>query len=254
MNILIVEDEPKTARLLEEVLQTIDEHIQIVGFCESTEQTIQFLKKPSKKIELIFMDIQLADGLCFEIFKEIKPEIPIIFCTAYDQYTLEAFQSNGIAYILKPFNESDIEDALQKFKQLREHFLHTSGTLEKIDQTIKNPSKYKNTLLIEYHHSMIPIQIKTIAFFLLENEVLYAYSLDNKHYPIFKTLEEIESQIEPNLFFRINRQMLVNREAILEIQPYFKRKLSLKLKIDCKDKSLVSRTKVNSFLEWMEQG
>lgn len=254
MNVLIVEDEPKAARLLEEVLQTIDPNIQIVGFCESTAQTIQFLKKPLAKIELIFMDIQLADGLCFEIFKELKPEIPIIFCTAYDQYAIEAFQSNGIAYILKPFNESDVEDALQKFQQLKAHFLHSSGTLEKIGQAITSPPKYKSTLLIQYHHSMVPVQIKTIAFFLLENEVLYAYSFDNKHHPVFKTLEEIEKQIDPSLFFRINRQMLVSREAILEIQPYFQRKLVLKLKIDSKDKSLVSRTKVNSFLEWMEQG
>jgi len=251
MQILIVEDEPQTAAILKEIIEEVSPEAQVVAVLESIGQTVDYLSSANPPA-LIFMDIQLADGLCFEIFSRVQIPCPVIFCTAYDQYTLQAFKSNGIEYILKPVKEEDIQAAFEKIERLKQAFSPNLDLISSIHDLFKKKD-YKSSILIRYRESYIPVAIDRIALFLLEDEVVYAYRFDQQKHAVFKTLEEIESSLNPELFYRINRQALLNRHAIQEIQPYFNRKMIVKTALNLNEKLIVSRLKVTPFMQWVEQ-
>ena len=251
MHILIVEDEPQTAAILKEIIEKVYPAAQVVGILESIEQTVKFLSSENPPA-LIFMDIQLADGLCFGIFSRVQIPCPVIFCTAYDQYTLQAFKSNGIEYILKPVKEEDLKAAFDKIEKLKQAFNPNLNLISSMNDLLKKKD-YKSSILIRYRESYIPVAVDNIALFLRENEVVYAYRFDLQKHAVFKTLEEIESSINPELFYRINRQVLLNRHAIQEIQPYFNRKMVVKTALKLNEKLVVSRLKVTPFMQWVEQ-
>ncbi len=250
MNIVIIEDEPQTAAVLKEIIEEAYPTAKVIAVLESIVQSVSFLSD-NKDPELIFMDIQLADGLCFEIFSRVSISCPVIFCTAYDQFTLQAFKSNGIDYILKPVKEEDIKAAFAKIEQLRNTFSPAPALTSSVNELFKKKN-YKNTILIRFRESFIPVPVERIAFFLLENEVVYAYRFDQQKHAVFKTLDEIESSLNPELFYRINRQALINRQAVQEIQPYFNRKVVIKTPVKMEEKLVVSRLKVTSFMQWLE--
>jgi len=251
MKILIVEDEPQTADLLAELITDIKPGAELIGTTESIEQTVRFLQ--TNKPDVIFMDIQLADGLSFEIFSRTEVACPVIFCTAYDQYTLQAFKSNGIEYLLKPVREEDVQAAFDKLDKLASAFKNDQQVMQSIQQLFTENKSYKSTVLIRYRESYIPVPVNQIALFALEDEVLYAYRFDEQKHAVFKTLDEMESSLDPALFYRINRQVLLNRNAIVEIQPYFNRKMVVKVPLILPEKLVVSRLKVTPFLSWVEQ-
>jgi DNA-binding LytR/AlgR family response regulator len=252
MNILIIEDEPQTARILKEIIEKIEPGARIGGITESIMRSVEYLS--AHQPDLIFMDIQLADGLSFEIFSRVEVKCPVIFCTAYDQYTMQAFKSNGIEYILKPVKEEDIRAAFEKIKKLQQVFSQDKQVLTSIQQLFSVRKNYKSSILIRFRESYIPVAIDSIAVFLLEDEVVYAYRFDQQKHAVFKPLDEIEASLDPSLFFRINRQTLLNRNAIREIQPYFNRKAIVKLPFKLNQQLVVSRLKVTPFMQWIEQG
>lgn len=251
MKILIVEDEAQTAELLADLIREIRSDAQMLGVTESIEQSVRFLE--ANKPELIFMDIQLADGLSFEIFSRIDVPCPVVFCTAYDQYTLQAFKANGVEYILKPVRKEDLASAFLKIEKLAAAFKTDQQVLQSIQQLFSEKKSYKSSVLIRYRESFIPVPVEQIALFTLEDEVLYAYRFDEQKHAVFKTLDEMESTLDPALFYRINRQCLLNRNAIREIQPYFNRKMVVKVPFKLPEQLVVSRLKVTSFLNWVEQ-
>lgn len=253
MKVLIIEDEPQTAGILKEIIEEVYPAARIVGILESIGQSVHYLSVPKNLPDLIFMDIQLADGLCFDIFSRVEVNCPVIFCTAYDQYTLQAFKTNGIEYILKPVKEEDIRAAFAKVEKLKQAFSQDTVILDSIKNAFTGKRNYKSSILIRYRESYIPVAVDSIALFLLENEVVYAYRFDHQKHAVFKTLEEIESNINPELFYRINRQALLNRHAIQEIQPYFNRKMVVKTTLKLNEKLIVSRLKVTPFMQWVEQ-
>ena len=251
MKILIVEDEPQTADLLAELIKELKPEALLVGITDSIDQTVRFLQ--SNKADVIFMDIQLADGLCFEIFSRVDVECPVVFCTAYDQYTLQAFKSNGVEYILKPVREEDVRAAFAKLDKLASAFRADLQVIQTIQQLFTEKKSYKSTVLIRYRESFIPVPVGQIAVFVLEDEILYAYRFDEQKHAVFKTLDEMESGLDPGLFYRINRQTLLNRNAVVEIQPYFNRKMVVKIPFKLKEQLVVSRLKVSPFMQWIEQ-
>jgi DNA-binding LytR/AlgR family response regulator len=253
MKILIIEDEPHNAEILSEMIQKLHPNNTIVDVLESNDQAIKFLSNEVQTPDLIFSDIQLSDGLCFETFLKVKVKCPIIFCTAYDQYTLQAFKTNGIEYLLKPVKEEDLESALLKYELLKESLNTDSNLIKILKQTYNQGEKYKTSILVKSKESFIPIEVKNISIFLVENEILYIQTADNERYPVFKTISEIESSIDPSMFFRINRQVLLNKNAIKEIQPYFNRKVIIKTNLKIQLQLIVSRLKVTEFLNWIEQ-
>lgn len=247
MNVLIVEDELHTANHLKEV---IEENIKflVVDILESIEDTVSYLIKNQSTIDLLFFDIQLADGLSFEIFNHLDIYTPIIFCTAYDDYALKAIKSNGIDYILKPFKNEDIHKALTKYQKLISKFRSDEPLIfsqEKIT--------YQQHFLSQYQERTIILKIADVAYFSIANELTYLHTYENKKYPIFKKLEYLESVTNPNQFFRINRQMLVSKNAVLSFEPYFNRKIILSLRVRTEVEPIVSRLKVSEFKRWLEQ-
>lgn len=251
MNILIIEDEPQAAKILKEIIEEENPAAKVDAITESISQSVKYLQ--NTRPDLIFSDIQLADGLSFEIFSRVEVHCPVVFCTAYDQYTLQAFKTNGIEYILKPVKNEDVKAAFEKVEKLKKVFSPGPELLESIQNIFSPKKSYKSSILIRYRESYIPVLVENIGLFVLQNEVVYAYTFDQKKQAVFKTLDEMEASIDPALFFRINRQTLVNRKAVLEIQPYFNRKMVIKTTFQTEEKLVVSRLKVSPFLEWMEQ-
>ncbi|MEL6250997.1 MAG: LytTR family DNA-binding domain-containing protein [Bacteroidota bacterium] len=248
MNILIVEDESHTASLLQEIIEQ-DADFIVIEKLESVVETVQYLSKYQKNLDLLFFDIQLADGKSFEIFKHIDVMVPIVFCTAFDEYSLQAIKNNGIDYVLKPFKEKEIHEALKKYKNLRNNF-----QVKTPSPIVFQPEKvsYQQSFLTQYREKSIIKRVEEVALFSVENESVYLYSFAGEKYLLLKKLEYLESVCDPQQFFRINRQMLVNRSAILSFEAYFNRKIILQLKVSTEEKAIVSRLKVSPFKHWLE--
>lgn len=253
MNILIIEDENKTAEYLKELIECNTEHL-IVNICQSITKSVNYLKRNQQKLDLIFMDIQLADGNSFEIFKQIEVTKPVIFCTAYDNYMLQAFKNNGIYYILKPFKLEDINAALSKIRAMQKSLIQNQNKMTGIfDNNYLQTKQFQISFLVQNREKMIPLDVDKIAFIHLKNEIVYVFKFSGEKSSIFKTLDEIERAIDPKQFFRINRQMIVNRKAIKEIVPFFNRKVEVNLNIPITLDIIVSRQKVTPLKEWLEK-
>jgi DNA-binding LytR/AlgR family response regulator len=248
MTILIVEDEPRTARLLRDLLLEAEPETEVVGICDSISGTVRWLEAQATPPGLIFMDIHLADGVSFEIFHKTRVLSPVVFCTAYEQYTLEAFRSGGIAYILKPFKEADIADVFARLDAVR-RVRSPDPLLEAAAQAAR---KGNASFLVKVRDKMYPVLAKDIALVSLENEVTYLYTFDQEKHPLFKGMEEMEAALDPDCFFRINRQMILSREAIREIEPLVNRKVRVHTRVSPTEEPVVSRLKVTDFLHWVE--
>lgn len=249
MTILIVEDEPRSARMLRNMIEAIRPDAQVLGICSGIEETVQFLSKHSPS--LIFMDIELSDGNSLEIFKQVSITVPVIFCTAYDAYMLEAFRTSGIAYLLKPIDEADIRAAFAKVQTITQALVSNLANLP-LSSGGSSPV-YQSSFLVRYRDKMVPVAVDNIAAIAFENEVPYLYTLKTGKYAIFKTMDEIEDSLDPEQFFRINRQMIINRRAITEIEPYHNRKVMVTLNCQPTDQPIVSRLKVTNFLAWVDK-
>ena len=252
MRIVIIEDEKLTADdLSETILKTVPD-AQIIAILYSVSSAISWFQI-NEQPDLIFSDIQLGDGLCFEIFKTVSVNTPVIFCTAYDEYALKAFDANGIDYILKPFDETTIGVAFQKYNKLKSKFTGNITNLDHIIQLFENKKKQsKGSVLVYKQDKIFPVRLDDIALFYIENEITHLITFNNKQYTINQTIEKLE-EISSEYFFRVNRQFLVNRKAIKEASQYFARKLSLTLTIPYKDTITVSKNKVSGFLNWLSE-
>ncbi|MEM6395840.1 MAG: LytTR family DNA-binding domain-containing protein [Bacteroidota bacterium] len=251
MNVLIVEDELHTSNLLKEIIEQ-DRDFMVVNQIESVEETVGYLSKYQQNIDLLFFDIQLADGKSFEIFKHIDVITPVVFCTAYDSYTLEAIKNNGIDYVLKPFKEVEIRSALDKYKRLLQS-LAQKQKASPVQFPRESTQAYQSHFLSQLRDKSIVIKAEDVALFIVENEVVYLYTLDGKKYPIFKKLEYLEEVCDPQKFFRVNRQMLIHRSSITGFEPYFNRKVVVSVSIKLSKQIVVSRLKVSPFKKWLER-
>jgi len=250
MNVLIVEDEAHTSQLLKEIIEQ-DENFLVTEQLETILETVQYLSKYQKNLDLIFLDIHLADGHSFEIFNHIDVNLPVVFCTAYDEYTLQAIKNNGIDYILKPFKELEIHAALHKYKRLAATFQAKIPAPLQFSALPKAP--YQQNFLTQYREKTIVKAVKDIALFNIEFELVYLYSFKGEKFPLLKNMEFVESVCDPQQFFRINRQMLLNKAAIVAIEPYFNRKVTVQLNFSFSETPIVSRLKVSAFKEWLER-
>jgi two-component system, LytTR family, response regulator LytT len=250
MKILIIEDEKLTAKDLAKTLVAIDSEIEIVKMIHSVEEAIDFFKtKPD--IDLIFSDIELGDGLSFEIFEKLKITTPIIFCTAYNQYALEAFKTVGIDYILKPFSKQSIENAILKYQNLREKLSNPNEDYSKLLEILKqkiNPQT--QSIIIHQGDKIIPLNTKDIALFFIEDDLVFAYTFDGKKSNISQSMDNLEKQF-PIDFFRANRQFLVNRKAVKDASHYFSRKILINLNILFTEQIIVGKLKTTAFSNWL---
>lgn len=256
MRILIIEDEQAVSKdLYNTILKSwkntdLPEITQVYSVKEATD-----CLKNKKEFDLIFSDIQLGDGLCFDIFKQVKTSSPIIFCTAFDDYAIRAFKENGIDYILKPFTRSTIRAALEKYENFKLIFQsNTSSTFdyEQLLQLMSKPREDNNvaSILVYIRDKIIPLKREDIALFYVKNNETLILTLNGKTYFPNKSLDELE-KITGNYFFRANRQFLVSRAIIDNAYQFFSRKLALELKIDFPEKITISKEKKSAFMEWL---
>lgn len=251
MNVLIIEDEIKAARELEKILLALDERIVVVGILDSVESAISYLKS-SQMPDLIFSDIQLTDGVCFDIYNSIQVKSPIIFCTAFDEYMAEAFNTNAVSYILKPTTVEKVEAALLKYQKMKSVFEPTQAA--RVIDTLGRQLKYtfKTGLLVEQREKIIPLQVKDIAFFYLDKTIVRITTMNQQQYLIRSSLDELERTTDPDLFYRANRQFLINKKVIMNAERFFSRKLIAKLNVPTPEVIVVSKAKASEFLHWLE--
>lgn len=249
MKVLIVEDEPLTVERLVNQLKQIDEGLEVIGITESISQTINWLKIHTP--DLIFMDIELADGQSFDIFKSVEVKSPIIFTTSYDEFALQAFKVNSIDYLLKPITMADLSRALDKYKS---YFKPAQNLdIEKLLQSFKQSEAkaYRNRFLVKSGQKYISIETSDIAYFYLEDRVTFLITKDKAKYVIDYPLDELENLLEPARFNRVTRSFIVNIKAIADILVYFKGRLKLVLSPPIEKEVIISREYASEFKRWL---
>ncbi|MGK2862315.1 MAG: LytR/AlgR family response regulator transcription factor [Chitinophagaceae bacterium] len=249
MKVIIIEDEKPAAEKLMNAIKKSDPAIEIVAVLDSIGSSLEWLKK-NEQPELIFMDIELGDGLSFKIFDEIKIISPVIFCTAYDEYWQEAFELNSIDYLLKPVKQEKLEMALSKYDNLKLHF---STQFQQLQQWQRHPvdSGYKKRFLVKRGMDYISIKTEDIAYFYATHKLVCLVDNKNQKFIVDQSLSELEKQVDPANFYRINRKYFVHQHAITKIKSYPKSKLQLELEPAISDEIIISQENVAAFKEWM---
>lgn len=251
MNVLIVENEKLAAEKLCRLLKKIDNSVNFLDITESVETTINWLQN-NKAPELIFMDIQLDDGLCFELFEAVKIDIPVIFTTAFDQYMLSAFKVNSIDYLLKPIEEVQLRGAIDKFRLLYSERTVRNEILNNFLRTLN--TGYKNRFLIKVGTNYKSIPVSDIACFYILERSVFIRLFSGKDYSIDYSLDYLQKVIDPDKFFRINRNCILNINAVSDILCYSSSRLEIKLNNNKPiDDLIVSRDKVGEFKKWIDK-
>ncbi|ANF52155.1 DNA-binding response regulator [Chryseobacterium glaciei] len=253
MNIIIIEDEFRAAKSLQNLLLELKPDSKIIDVYDSIETSVEALSK-GIKADLIFMDIQLSDGLSFEIFKQVEITFPVVFCTAFDQYMLDAFKSKGVDYVLKPFSRDDIAEALKKVDELKTFFQKNElPELEALLQKINQPqSSGKTSFLVFKNQKYTTIPTENIAYFYIHNEITHLMTFDKQQFQLSQTLGQVAEQVSQKQFFRVNRQYIINFTAIKEMEHYFQRKILVKLTVETPEQLLINKEKSHSFFTWLE--
>lgn len=254
MNIVIIEDEKPAARLLRRKLEKLNFSAEIM--LHSVEESLDWFSK-NEHPDLIFLDIQLSDGLSFEIFEKIEIKSAVIFTTAYDEYALRAFKLNSIDYLLKPIDEDDLEIAIAKFesrfKKENNSILDLKADFEQIRKMLSNPSEkvFKKRFTVKIGQHLKVISTDEIECFFSENKGTYIHTLDNRNYLIESTLETLEQELDVNEFYRISRKFIVPLKSIKEILVYSNSRLKVVLPTYREEEVIVSREKVSDFKNWI---
>ena len=256
MKILIIEDEHFAAKRLEILLKDFNASYEVIATIESVSSAVNWFSE-NQQPDLAFFDIHLADGISFEIFKQVSVECPIIFTTAYDEYALQAFKVNSIDYLLKPFDFADLKKSLDKLTKLRtesESDLSIEKRLNHLENLLKQAStapRYKTRFLVESRGQMISIPAQSVHYFYLTSKITTLVSNEGRKFIIPETLEELESQLNPEIFFRLNRWVICSSYAIEAIEQVFGGKLKVKLSPPLEEEVVVSKEKATPLKEWL---
>lgn len=251
MKVVIVEDERAASENLVFLLNKLDPNLEILEVLDSVKSTVAYFSR-SHPVELVFMDIHLADGLSFEIFEKVDIEVPVVFTTAYDQYALKAFKVHSIDYLLKPIDEEELGAALEQFKTQIHGPAGMTRQMERLLNMVnlrKNP--YKTSLLVAKGNTWIPLKTDSIAYLRIDEGIVKLHTRDNQVYFPEGTLEEMEEDLDPAVFCRLNRQYIAHREAITNIRQYFNGKLVVSLQPPVAERVVVSKAKSREFREWL---
>lgn len=252
MKVLIIEDEAPAYRRLSTMLNKNHPHLTIIEVLDSISDTLKWLRNHNSP-DLIFSDIQLADGLSFEIYKKIQVNCPIIFTTAYDEYMLDAFRTNGIDYLLKPIEEESLNRSIEKFERLKKSESEPNNEVGKLMQLLETRAyKYKTRFLVKLGTKLIPVQAEHIAYFQSSQGSTDMILNNGKRLVIDQTLDELQNVMNPVHFFRLNRQYLAQIGSIESIHQYFKGKLKVVLQPAATDDVIISREKSRSFKNWID--
>lgn len=248
--VFIIEDEIKTARYLAGLVEAA-EGFAVAGMSGSVKGALAWLAE--NQVTLILSDIQLADGLSFDIFRQQPATCPVIFCTAFDQYAINAFEANGIDYLLKPVDPEKLQQSLQKFRNMQQLFAPKTEYADRLGSALQDiVPKYKTTLLVHHRERIIPLKLDEVQYAHSENGILTLYTAQMR-YHVNHTLEELEAMLNPQHFFQVNRQYIVNRNCIDGAEHYFSRRLLLRMKTNVEAEVVVSKARVQAFLAWLKE-
>ena len=253
MQVIIIEDELMTAEDLAAILLKLPLNVTISKMLSSVKESIEYLQQHAAP-DLIFCDIQLGDGHSFEIFRQVSITTPVIFCTAYNEYALEAFNNNGIGYVLKPFSKNTIKDAIEKFLLLKNNMVKNDVEIGSLLHTIQMQNLQYNkpsSILINWKDKILPVKIADVALFGIEFKITRLITKDNNNYTVSHNLDELEQMCGTD-FYRANRQYLVNRAAVKEVLQYTARKLYVKLHVPGEYDITIAKAKVPEFLSWLK--
>lgn len=254
MNILVVEDETLAAERLIQLIQAHAPEMKLVGQFDTVEETVSFFRS-GKTVDLLFLDIQLADGKSFDIFNQVNIEVPVIFTTAYDQFALQAFKYYSVDYLLKPVQPEDLHHAINKFKQLHTARVPKLSDLEEIRKLILGGARqYRERFIIKTGNRLQYKSVNEAAWFFADGKTAYLVTkTENRKYLIDHTLEELEQLLEPSRFFRISRKHIVCVDCIAEVKGLISGKLQLKLNQPCDQELSVSRERAHEFKSWLNR-
>jgi DNA-binding LytR/AlgR family response regulator len=247
--ILIIEDEVHNQRLLQGMLAQIRPQWVVVALIDSVYDAVEWFT--SNKADLIFMDIQLVDGICFSIFERTSIQSPVIFTTAYDNFAIQAFKVNSIDYLLKPIKDEDLLKAIDKFEQLHVPKNTTIDYHELLHAIKHGEKKYRTRFMIQSGLAYTKLLVNEIAYFYSENKITYAVTLNRKEYHVDFTMDSLEEELDPEQFFRTNRHLLVHIDSVVKFEDYYGGKLVLKLSPPFKETITISRLKNSQFKEWV---
>jgi two-component system, LytTR family, response regulator LytT len=255
MNVLIVEDEELAVKKLKKLIAEADTTLKVVGVTASIEESVDWLGSHPAP-DLIFMDIELADGQSFEIFEQVDVQSTVIFTTSYDEYALQAFKVNSIDYLLKPIQKEDLQRSLKKLRDLRGNPQPATVpfSIEKLIKELQlqqQPSEFRKRFLVRQGQRLLSIETSEIAFFYTDERFSFFRTYTNQKFLVDYTLDELSDNLDPQHFFRISRSVIVTHRAVEQIQPYFGNRLSLLLQPAFDKEAIVSREKVSDFKKWM---
>jgi len=253
MNVIILEDEHAAKINLISILKKVNEEINIVAVLDSVKTATDWLLNNDHP-DLGFFDIQLADEIVFNLFTKIDIQFPVIFTTAYDEYAIRAFKVQSIDYILKPINEESIAFSINKYKSLNStHNSFFENNIQNLINQINsyNKDQHNESLLVHYKNKLIPVKIRDIVCFYIEHGIVYILTKSNKSFSLDKTLDTIEQYLDPNEFKRANRQSIVSRSSIVEIEYYFNQRYIIKTNPPSPGKIIVSKGRSNEFIRWI---
>jgi DNA-binding LytR/AlgR family response regulator len=251
MNAIIIEDEKLSAEHLAHLLKRIDDSIQVLANYDSVKKSIAAFEK-GIKADVLFVDVHLADGLSFEIFSKVNIGTPVIFTTAFDEYAIRAFKLNSVDYLLKPIGIEDLRIAIDKLKKMNQH--QQVNMIENITAAYQTINKsYKNRFMVKMGDSIVSVKSEDILHFIAEDGLTMLVTINEKRYAVDYTLDQLESLIAPDLFFRINRKVIVSINSVQKASSYFNSRLKINSTILVDDSAIVSRERVNEFKAWLDK-
>jgi DNA-binding LytR/AlgR family response regulator len=252
MNVIIIEDEHLSAEHLSTLLKKIDKNIEIIGTSDSVKKSIKLLSETSN-VDLLFVDIHLADGLSFDIFSKLSIDTPIIFTTAYNEYAIKAFKVNSIDYLLKPIGIEDLRVSIQKFEKLN-NAVQQKINAEKLDTAFNIINKqYKNRFMVKMGDTISSIRIEDIAYFIAEQGIVLLVVKTGRRYSIDYTLDQLEQLVDLTQFFRINRKVLIHIDVVKKVSSYFNSRYKINAEFLQEEDGVVSRERVNDFKLWLDK-
>lgn len=255
MKVVIIEDEPLIAKNLARLIKQIEPNAEVINSLDTVSSAVKWIKE-NEQPDLFFMDIQLADGVSFDIFDKVKVEKPVIFTTAYNEYAIRAFKVNSVDYLLKPIDKEQLQSAIEKFKKyFGQNTKAVSEQLQSFVSSYKKEDlpKHKERFLAHYKAGIVPLPESRVAYF-VKDTIIYLVTTDNeKLVTDYNTIDEIEEVVNPKKFFRSNRQMIIHIDQIETYKKHDTGKVEVHLKCDKNVRADVSREKANEFVTWLDQ-
>lgn len=247
MNILVCEDEAPARKQISKHIMEVKPGVEIIAAVETGEEALSVIRE--NNLDLIFMDIELADGPCFETLDKVEIKTPIIFTTAYDEYALKAFKLNSIDYLVKPISKKDVEMAFQKYRKMKEGFEDAPNF--RFSRSVMAGNQFKERFLVKLGRKLFPVNTSDIAYFMAKDKLVWLVTKERKKYIVNFTLTDLEDMLDPEIFFRLNRQYITGIDAVKDLEPYFKGQVAVNIIPPVEEEVIVSRNKTPELKEWL---